>query len=130
MEVCHFYEHLLPCEQVDGTILSLDEPDSWRKTKIWLEFEGLQNFSMLGRGDINGRGERWWAQACRPTMKVKLPSILFSAQFCTSVRGYCDGACNMLQPVLQVRIKYSWETTDQSFPSRSGPSWKRLRKLF
>ncbi|CAM5999139.1 unnamed protein product, partial [Sphagnum balticum] len=55
--------------KVDGTILSLDEPDSWRKTKIWLEFEGLQNFSMLGRGDINGRGERWWAQACRPTMK-------------------------------------------------------------
>ena len=57
--------------QVEGTIVAMEGPGSGTELKSeWLQFTDLYNFSMVGNGKINGRGKRWWGQACRATSNV------------------------------------------------------------
>ncbi|XP_057862088.1 polygalacturonase-like [Cryptomeria japonica] len=62
-----------PCQpgfkfQVDGTIVAPDNPGSWKSTHVWLSFQHLQQFTLTGKGTIDGRGNNWWGkQKSRPT---------------------------------------------------------------
>ncbi|KAG0610831.1 hypothetical protein M758_7G095200 [Ceratodon purpureus] len=56
--------------QVEGTIVALEGPESGTgHHKSWLVFRNLRDFSVVGNGRINGKGNRWWSQVCRPSMK-------------------------------------------------------------
>ena len=82
--------------KVEGTIVAMEGPGSGTgHHKAWLRFKNLQDFSLVGNGRINGKGNRWWSQVCRPTMKVRYQGIL------GLLRNYhvqlscpqCDGKC-------------------------------------
>ncbi|GLJ10447.1 hypothetical protein SUGI_0128300 [Cryptomeria japonica] len=61
-----------PCQpeftfQVDGTIVAPDDPSSWKSNYVWLLFQHLQQFTMTGKGTIDGKGNNWWGkQKSRP----------------------------------------------------------------
>ncbi|KAH9296043.1 hypothetical protein KI387_039631, partial [Taxus chinensis] len=63
-----------PCQcgltfQVDGVLLAPDGPDSWAKNSSklqWIVFYKLQDFTLQGRGVIDGNGEKWWNLPCKP----------------------------------------------------------------
>lgn len=68
--------------QVEGTIVAMEGPGSGTELKSeWLQFKDLYNFSMVGNGKINGRGKRWWGQACRATSNVCILQSLDKFQY-------------------------------------------------
>lgn len=57
------------------------------KHMAWLQFKNLLDFSLVGNGRINGKGNRWWSQVCRPTMKVRYHEIIQSSELMLAGRS-------------------------------------------
>ncbi|GLJ40545.1 hypothetical protein SUGI_0836460 [Cryptomeria japonica] len=63
-----------PCKgglsfQVDGVLLAPDGPDCWNENSSklnWIVFYKLQNFTLQGKGLIDGNGQKWWDLPCKP----------------------------------------------------------------
>ncbi|WOG83889.1 hypothetical protein DCAR_0103067 [Daucus carota subsp. sativus] len=63
-----------PCKgglvfKVDGTVMPPDGPELWPSKNSkhqWLVFYRLDEMSLQGGGEINGRGEKWWNLPCKP----------------------------------------------------------------
>ncbi|KAL6006308.1 hypothetical protein ACLOJK_040355 [Asimina triloba] len=52
--------------QVDGNIMAPDYPDAWEglDPDLWLTLRQANNVNIIGTGVLDGRGSKWWAQAC------------------------------------------------------------------
>lgn len=60
---------LVYMDQVDGTLMPPDGPESWPKNNSrhqWLVFYRINGMSLEGGGLIDGRGEKWWDLPCKP----------------------------------------------------------------
>lgn len=63
-----------PCQgglvfQVDGTLMPPDGPEYWPEKYSkhqWLVFYRVNEMSLQGAGQIDGRGEPWWNLPCKP----------------------------------------------------------------
>ncbi|KAM3299607.1 hypothetical protein ACQJBY_040891 [Aegilops geniculata] len=67
--VAHRVLVLCPCPagQVSGNIIAPDSPEDWERRDggRWLHFFQVQDLTVSGGGVIDGRGQEWWAQACK-----------------------------------------------------------------
>lgn len=55
--------------KVDGVLLAPDGPDCWNENSSklnWIVFYKLQNFTLQGKGLIDGNGQKWWDLPCKP----------------------------------------------------------------
>lgn len=55
--------------QVDGTLMPPDGPESWPKAdslRQWLVFYRLDQMTLTGTGTIEGNGQKWWELPCKP----------------------------------------------------------------
>ncbi|XP_031499140.1 polygalacturonase At1g48100-like [Nymphaea colorata] len=59
-----------PCKpnlvlQIDGVILGPSDLSGWPRSGLlqWINFEGLQDFTIRGSGIVNGRGSAWWRRS-------------------------------------------------------------------
>ncbi|XBJ27099.1 probable polygalacturonase At1g80170 isoform X2 [Triticum dicoccoides] len=52
---------------VSGNIIAPDSPEDWERRDggKWLHFFQVQDLTVSGGGVIDGRGQEWWAQACK-----------------------------------------------------------------
>ncbi|VAH21782.1 unnamed protein product [Triticum turgidum subsp. durum] len=52
---------------VSGNIIAPDSPEDWERRDggRWLHFFQVQDLTVSGGGVIDGRGQEWWAQACK-----------------------------------------------------------------
>jgi len=55
--------------QVDGTLMAPDGPNSWPEKDSrnqWLVFYRLDQMTLNGTGTIEGNGDKWWDLPCKP----------------------------------------------------------------
>ncbi|KAI5019708.1 hypothetical protein ZWY2020_044596 [Hordeum vulgare] len=52
---------------VSGNIIAPESPEDWDRSDggKWLHFFQVQDLTVSGGGVIDGRGQEWWAQACK-----------------------------------------------------------------
>ncbi|KAH9306092.1 hypothetical protein KI387_010496, partial [Taxus chinensis] len=49
---------------VDGKIVAPQSPQKWKNSNIWLQFDKLEDFNLVGIGTIDGEGRSWWPGQC------------------------------------------------------------------
>ncbi|XP_021738193.1 probable polygalacturonase At3g15720 [Chenopodium quinoa] len=51
--------------QIQGKLVAPENPDSWKNCtdNTWIRFSGIDNLTLDGSGEINGKGANWWHNA-------------------------------------------------------------------
>ncbi|KAK2651667.1 hypothetical protein Ddye_011523 [Dipteronia dyeriana] len=69
----HAIDFLGPCKsttvyvQLSGTVKAPEDPSAWKDHDVakWLGFEGIKGLNIVGFGQLDGSGQKWWDQSCR-----------------------------------------------------------------
>ncbi|KAM0026986.1 putative endo-polygalacturonase [Helianthus debilis subsp. tardiflorus] len=58
--------------QLDGTILAPTSSKAWGGADHWLEFTNLEEFTINGKGTLDGRGSVWWTDSIHDFKQVSV----------------------------------------------------------
>ncbi|KAL2547143.1 Pectin lyase-like superfamily protein [Forsythia ovata] len=64
--------------QIDGTILAPPKVGSWPKSSLyqWIDFKWLYNFTIQGKGTVDGQGSNWWSSSQINPLQKKRSKII------------------------------------------------------